>query len=512
MQSKFEVVFGEMNKDAEKWASSFQNSVGGSRVQIKGMLADTQDMLTGFGATTQEAFSFSTRIQELGTDLASFQNLQGGTAEGVERLRKGLLGETENLKAMGIVINETNMKQKAMEMGYGDNLKALTEMEKMEIRYAIALEQSKNAVGDATRTSEGFANMMRNLQGRIGDAVTELGVKLLPAATKFVAWAIEKIPVVQSFMEKLFDAIGKGATWIADNVLPSLTVAFNILSAGISWITENVIPPLLQAFDWIARNFDIIGPALVAMILTVIVPAFVAWATAAAATAAANIAAAAATIAALLPILAPIAAIGLAVAGLALIWKKWGSDIKGFVKNAVDTITTYFNTFKSNVVGIFDTIKSKVSSVWNGIYSGIKGTINKIISAMNGMISGLNKLKFSIPSWVPIIGGKSWGFNIGKIPALAEGGIIQRAGSVLVGEEGPELLNLPSGASVTPLDKASEVNLNINLSGVPAGMDEEQLVNNLVKAMRNPRVMNEIDYINDRNTNIKYRGRGLVTV
>jgi hypothetical protein len=92
MQSKFNTVFGEMTKDAEKWASEFRDKVGGSRVEIKGMLADSQDMLTGFGASTQEAFNFSTQIQELGTDLASFQNIQGGAEEAVERLRKGLLG------------------------------------------------------------------------------------------------------------------------------------------------------------------------------------------------------------------------------------------------------------------------------------------------------------------------------------------------------------------------------------------------------------------------------------
>jgi hypothetical protein len=92
MQSKFETVFGEMTNAAESWAKEFRDKVGGSRVEIKGMLADSQDMLTGFGASTQEAFKFSTQIQELGTDLASFQNIQGGAEEAVERLRKGLLG------------------------------------------------------------------------------------------------------------------------------------------------------------------------------------------------------------------------------------------------------------------------------------------------------------------------------------------------------------------------------------------------------------------------------------
>lgn len=44
--------------------------------------------------------------------------------------------------------------------------------------------------------------------------------------------------------------------------------------------------------------------------------------------------------------------------------------------------------------------------------------------------------------------------NLGGIPGAAEGGNVVRAGSVLIGERGPEILNLPTGAQVVPLDRA----------------------------------------------------------
>ena len=72
-----------------------------------------------------------------------------------------------------------------------------------------------------------------------------------------------------------------------------------------------------------------------------------------------------------------------------------------------------------------------------------------MIGLINGFIKGLNKIQ--VPDWVPGVGGK--GINIPEIPMLADGGEILQTGKAIVGEMGPELLELPKGAKVKPLDK-----------------------------------------------------------
>lgn len=118
------------------------------------------------------------------------------------------------------------------------------------------------------------------------------------------------------------------------------------------------------------------------------------------------------------------------------------------VKNSLSSI---WNSMKSNasnsfgyiqnfVVNVWRNIGSAASSVWNGIVSSIRGAVNGIIGAINGMIRGvtngingvirvLNRLSFTIPSWVPIFGGRRFGFNIRtisapQIPYLASGAVI----------------------------------------------------------------------------------------
>lgn len=55
--------------------------------------------------------------------------------------------------------------------------------------------------------------------------------------------------------------------------------------------------------------------------------------------------------------------------------------------------------------------------------------IRGVASGINTVIRALNRLSFDIPSWVPVFGGKRFGFNIGtisapQIPYLASGAVI----------------------------------------------------------------------------------------
>lgn len=78
---------------------------------------------------------------------------------------------------------------------------------------------------------------------------------------------------------------------------------------------------------------------------------------------------------------------------------------------------------------VFDPLESGFQSTGNGILGTFGGVSSGTTSAMNGMIKGINQVKFTIPSWVPLLGGKSYGFNIPllqapQIPKLATGAVL----------------------------------------------------------------------------------------
>jgi hypothetical protein len=63
-----------------------------------------------------------------------------------------------------------------------------------------------------------------------------------------------------------------------------------------------------------------------------------------------------------------------------------------------------------------------------------KAPINGVISAINWVLSKINSISITIPDWVPGVGGKTLGFNIPTIPALAQGGVATAATLAMVGE------------------------------------------------------------------------------
>ncbi len=131
---------------------------------------------------------------------------------------------------------------------------------------------------------------------------------------------------------------------------------------------------------------------------------------------------------------------------VAWVTEVWGGFI-GWITDVIDGFVGWWNDVWTGVgeffTGIWEGFVSIVKDVWNNIIGFIEGGINGAIDLINGMIGGVNAIG-------GVIGIELATIPHVDLPGLANGGTITRPGSVIVGENGPELLNLPRGASVNP--------------------------------------------------------------
>lgn len=127
----------------------------------------------------------------------------------------------------------------------------------------------------------------------------------------------------------------------------------------------------------------------------------------------------------------------------------WFADKFGAAWNAIkekfSPITKWFQSVWDGIKKIFSGVGDWFGKVFDKVKTAIKAPLNAVIKAINKVIRGLNKLQINIPDWVPGVGGKTFGFNIGEIPELAQGGVLKRGQMGLLEGSGAE--------AVVPLEK-----------------------------------------------------------
>lgn len=139
----------------------------------------------------------------------------------------------------------------------------------------------------------------------------------------------------------------------------------------------------------------------------------------------------------------------------------WGIDLLGILllpfDGAVILIIKHWDKIKEGALVLKEELKSIFSNVAEYLGGVFKTPINAVISLINGVLGEVNKIKLDVPDWVPVIGGKQFSANIPKIPMLAKGTNNFSGGPAIVGEKGPELVNLRRGSQVIPNNRTERL-------------------------------------------------------
>ena len=215
--SLFETVMGN-NADAVKsWSSKVADTLGLNAVAMQKNIGVVYNMTSSMGVAEQNALKLSKGVSVLAEDMASFYNLD--SAEAFNKLRAGITGETEPLKALGILVDENTVKQVAYSEGIAENGAELTQQQKVLARYVAILKQTGNAQGDLARTISSPSNQLRQLKSQ----VTQLGLALsnffmpivsavLPYLNAFAKLATNALNSLKPFADKLAEFLGVSST------------------------------------------------------------------------------------------------------------------------------------------------------------------------------------------------------------------------------------------------------------------------------------------------------------
>lgn len=458
-----------------------QEQLWGAMATLTGVTGSTAEVVTQMKATMQAFLSPSKNMQaalknmgyESGQALLESKGLQGS----LDALKDAVGGN--ELAFAGLFSSvEAQTAVLAMAGNQAENLTSKTaEMYEATGAANTAFERQTNTLAYDIQ-------MIKNLGANF---LTQLGTNILPYVREFAEAAL---PVVSEALEKIggymtgtiIPAAETAVKWISEHRTLILALAAGIATAVAAYKAYKVA---ITAYNAVMAVYKVVTAASATGTFTL----------------------AGAMTALNLPVLAVVAAIGLAVAAGILIYKNWDkikakavelgakiSEVWGNIKTGVsEAVANLVSAFQSNFpllsaylsgwwesvsaawenvkaifANIIDFVQNVFAGNWSAAWDNIvaifgnvfgmivnlaKAPINGVISAINWVLEKINSISVTIPDWVPGVGGKTLGFNIPTIPALAAGGIATEPTLAQIGEGGEPEAVLPLSKLAALLDE-----------------------------------------------------------
>ena len=203
-----QVTFGDSAKAVEEFAATADTAFGlteEAALQYAGTLGVIID---GSIKNQAAAADMSIELLKVAADLSSINNIPIDVA--LEKLRAGLVGETEPLRTVGVLLSDQRVRLEAVRLGLAETTKEVDDAGKVQARYSLILADTARAQGDFARTSRDLPNLLRRARAAFGNLAAEIGQELLPVATELVQnvfdWMIQNRREIVRFAR---DGIGR---------------------------------------------------------------------------------------------------------------------------------------------------------------------------------------------------------------------------------------------------------------------------------------------------------------
>jgi hypothetical protein len=228
----FNTVFAENSTATAKWANDFAKNIGRSKTEVKEWAATLQDTFVPLGFARDRAAELSKTLVELAVDVASFKNI-ASDREVIDSFTSAIVGNHRAVRAYGVVITNATIETASFKAGLGKTFAQLTELEKVQLRYNIIMDSTKDAQGDAAKTATNYANRVKKLKGQAEDLKELLGNELMPVMSRIVSFTSNK-------MIPIFKKLGRGFN-VLIKFAQSNTVKYLAMSTAIVFTVSKIV-------------------------------------------------------------------------------------------------------------------------------------------------------------------------------------------------------------------------------------------------------------------------------
>lgn len=228
----FKVTMGESAGEALNFANAVNDALGvdtSDWIRYQGVF---QSIGKGFGIVSEKADVMSKNLTQLSYDISSFYNITADTA--AEKLQSAMSGQVMPMRELGFAIEETTLKQVALNHGITESVENMTQAQKAQLRYVAIMEQAGNigVLGDMARTIDTAANGMRVFTARLQQFARAVGNMVMPVLSAVLPYATAFVQVLTEGAQKIANFFGFE--------LPKIDFSGASVSSGFDDITSSV--------------------------------------------------------------------------------------------------------------------------------------------------------------------------------------------------------------------------------------------------------------------------------
>jgi len=180
LTKKAETVFGNALPQVDAAAQKNAASIGLTVSQYTDAAAAIGDLLIPMGFQRQEAASISTELVDLSGALSEWTGGQIKAEEVTKILGKAVLGEREQLKSLGISIQEADVKARLAEKGLSKLTGASLQQAKAAATLELITEKSTDAQSAFAKNTDTLVRKQAELKARFQDVQENMAQALVP--------------------------------------------------------------------------------------------------------------------------------------------------------------------------------------------------------------------------------------------------------------------------------------------------------------------------------------------
>ena len=205
----FTTTLGEKAQEGMDWVNMFSDALYLDPSNVMQYMGTFDSLIEGLGVGADDAYLMSQQLTQLTYDLSSFKNLP--IEQAFEKLRSGIAGELEPLRSVGVALSDATLQELAYSLGIEKSTSAMSEAEKVQLRYIQIMKSSTDWQADMGKTLMSPANAIRVLKEQftlLGRAIGNVFIPIVMALVPIVMVVTEALTwlanVIANFVGNIF--------------------------------------------------------------------------------------------------------------------------------------------------------------------------------------------------------------------------------------------------------------------------------------------------------------------